>query len=237
MGLSGSQVAREAADLVITDDDLNLVTRAVKRVGRSTTTFESRRLSRRREHLRGDVVLAGLAAFPGLGIPLFPIQLLWINLLTDGLPALALGFDRPRHDLAFRPAGFEELQLLPAGQVGDVAGSGRPARWPARSVPWRWPGPAGASGMRRGRSCSSRWWFLISSMPSSFGCLSKGNCLQREAGWPPSESGWRFRWATVLGPFTDFFQVVTSDSGSVAVGDRGRRGAGLFLGTVRDDPA
>jgi magnesium-transporting ATPase (P-type) len=44
------------------------------------------------------VVVAGLFLLPDLAVPLLPVQLLWINLVTDGLPALALGVDRPAHD-------------------------------------------------------------------------------------------------------------------------------------------
>ncbi|HUP17998.1 MAG TPA: cation-translocating P-type ATPase [Acidimicrobiia bacterium] len=125
MGLGGSQVAREAADLVITDDDLNLVTRAV-REGRAI--FEN--IRKVVDYLVAGnisevtVVLVGLAAFPGLGIPLFPLQLLWINLLTDGLPALALGFDHPRRELAFRPAGLKTSQLLAGRRLSMLAARG-----------------------------------------------------------------------------------------------------------------
>jgi Ca2+-transporting ATPase len=125
MGLGGSQVAREAADLVITDDDLNLVTRAV-REGRAI--YEN--IRKVVDYLVAGnisevtVVLAGLAAFPGLGIPLFPLQLLWINLLTDGLPALALGFDHPRRELAFRPAGLKTSQLLSGRRLSMLAARG-----------------------------------------------------------------------------------------------------------------
>ena len=125
MGLSGSQVAREAADLVITDDDLDLVTRAVKE-GRAI--YDN--IRKVVDYLVAGnisevtVVLTGLAAFPGLGIPLFPLQLLWINLLTDGLPALALGFDRPRQDLAFRPAASKTSQLLSGRRLAMLIGRG-----------------------------------------------------------------------------------------------------------------
>jgi Ca2+-transporting ATPase len=125
MGLGGSQVAREAADLVITDDDLNLVTRAV-REGRAI--YEN--IRKVVDYLVAGnisevtVVLGGLAAFPGLGIPLFPLQLLWINLLTDGLPALALGFDHPRRELAFRPAGLKTSQLLSGRRLSMLAARG-----------------------------------------------------------------------------------------------------------------
>ena len=58
------------------------------------------------------VVLSGLAFFPDMGLPLLPLQLLWINLLTDGLPALALGFDRHRQDLLLRSPGSPTAQLI-----------------------------------------------------------------------------------------------------------------------------
>jgi Ca2+-transporting ATPase len=125
MGLSGSEVAREAADLVITDDDLDLLTRAVKE-GRAIYN----NIRKVVDYLVAGnisevtVVLTGLAAFPGLGIPLFPLQLLWINLLTDGLPALALGFDRPRGDLAAKPSGPKTSQLLSGRRFLLLAGRG-----------------------------------------------------------------------------------------------------------------
>jgi Ca2+-transporting ATPase len=113
MGKSGSHVAREAADLVITDDDLDLVTKAV-REGRGI--FDN--IRKVVDYLVAGnlsevtVVLSGLAFFPDMGLPLLPLQLLWINLLTDGLPALALGFDRHRQDLLLRSSGSPTAQLL-----------------------------------------------------------------------------------------------------------------------------
>ena len=113
MGRSGSQVAREAADLVITDDDLDLVTKAVREgrgildnIRKVVDYLVAGNLS------EVTVVLSGLAFFPDMGLPLLPLQLLWINLLTDGLPALALGFDRHRQDLLIRPSGSPMTQLL-----------------------------------------------------------------------------------------------------------------------------
>jgi Ca2+-transporting ATPase len=122
MGRGGSQVAREAADLVITDDDLNLVTRAI-REGRGI--FDN--IRKVIDYLVAgnlseiSVLLAGLAFFPDLGIPLFPLQLLWINLLTDGLPALALGFDRHRDDLLYRPMISSATQLLSLKRLAELA--------------------------------------------------------------------------------------------------------------------
>jgi Ca2+-transporting ATPase len=122
MGRGGTQVAREAADLVITDDDLNLVTRAI-REGRGI--FDN--IRKVIDYLVAgnlseiSVLLAGLAFFPDLGIPLLPLQLLWINLLTDGLPALALSFDRHRDDLLYRPMISSAKQLLSVKRLAELA--------------------------------------------------------------------------------------------------------------------
>jgi Ca2+-transporting ATPase len=125
MGRSGSQVAREAADLVLTDDDLNHVTKAVTE-GRSI--FHN--IRKVVDYLVAGnlsevtVVVVGLVFFPALGVPLFPLQLLWINLLTDGLPALALGFDRMRAQALTRSLPSGGYQLLSPSRLGMLAARG-----------------------------------------------------------------------------------------------------------------
>jgi Ca2+-transporting ATPase len=120
MGRDGSQVAREAADLVITDDDLRLVVKAVY-AGRAI--FDN--IRKVVDYLVAGnlsevtVVLVGLGFFPGIGIPLLPLQLLWVNLLTDGLPALALAFDRPRGEAL--SGSLRGSQLLSKGHLGVLA--------------------------------------------------------------------------------------------------------------------
>ncbi|HET7846205.1 MAG TPA: HAD-IC family P-type ATPase, partial [Acidimicrobiia bacterium] len=123
MGRDGSQVAREAADLVITDDDLRLVVKAVY-AGRAI--FDN--IRKVVDYLVAGnlsevtVVLVGLGLFPGIGIPLLPLQLLWVNLLTDGLPALALAFDRPRGEAL--SGSLRGSQLLSRGHLGVLAARG-----------------------------------------------------------------------------------------------------------------
>jgi Ca2+-transporting ATPase len=113
MGLSGSDVAREAADMVITDDDLATIVDAV-REGRGI--YDN--IRKVVDYLVGGnlseitVVVGSLILFPDLGIPLFPLQLLWINLLTDGLPALALGLDPAAEGLMRRAPRPTSRRLL-----------------------------------------------------------------------------------------------------------------------------
>jgi Ca2+-transporting ATPase len=113
MGLGGSDVAREAADMVITDDNLATIVTAV-REGRGI--YDS--IRKVIDYLVAGnlsevmVVVGSLLAFPALGIPLLPLQLLWINLLTDGLPAIALGVDPVDRRLMSRPPRSPSTRLL-----------------------------------------------------------------------------------------------------------------------------
>ena len=113
MGRSGSEVAREAADMVISDDDLATIVAAV-REGRGI--YDN--IRKVVDYLIGgnlseiSVVVGSLILFPSLGIPLLPLQLLWINLLTDGLPALALGVDPADPGLMHRPPRSATQRLL-----------------------------------------------------------------------------------------------------------------------------
>jgi Ca2+-transporting ATPase len=113
MGKTGSDVAREAADLVVTDDNLATIVTAV-REGRGI--YDN--IRKVVDYLVAGnlseiiVVVAALLLFPGLGVPLFPLQLLWVNLLTDGLPAIALGVDPVDPSLMSRPPRHRGERLL-----------------------------------------------------------------------------------------------------------------------------
>lgn len=132
LGKRGSDVAREAADMVITDDDLATVVVAV-REGRGVYDNVRKVVDYLVTGNLGEVavVLVALLAFPGLGVPLLPLQLLWINLITDGMPAIALGVDPPCQGLMSRPPrprdqrllGWERLRLLVVRGVLIAAGA------------------------------------------------------------------------------------------------------------------
>lgn len=113
MGRGGSDVAREAADMVVTDDNLATVVAAI---GEGRGIYDN--IRRVVDYLVGGnlseimVVVASLALFPGLGVPLLPLQLLWINLLTDGPPAIALSVGAPERGLMRRPPRRRHDRLL-----------------------------------------------------------------------------------------------------------------------------
>jgi Ca2+-transporting ATPase len=113
MGRTGSDVAREAADLVVTDDNLATIVTAV-REGRGI--YDN--IRKVVDYLVAGnlseiiVVVAALGLFPELGVPLLPLQLLWVNLLTDGLPAIALGVDPVDPGLMARPPRPRGARLL-----------------------------------------------------------------------------------------------------------------------------
>jgi Ca2+-transporting ATPase len=113
MGRTGSDVAREAADLVVTDDNLATIVTAVREgrgiydnIRKVVDYLVAGNLS------EITVVVVALLLFPDLGVPLLPLQLLWVNLLTDGLPAVALGVDPVDPGLMRRPPRRREERLL-----------------------------------------------------------------------------------------------------------------------------
>jgi len=122
MGRTGSDVAREASDLVVTDDNLATIVTAV-REGRGI--YDN--IRKVVDYLVGGnlseitVVVVSLVLFPGLGVPLLPLQLLWVNLLTDGLPALALGIDPVDPGLMRRPPRPPGERLLRGARLSVLS--------------------------------------------------------------------------------------------------------------------
>jgi Ca2+-transporting ATPase len=125
MGRSGSDVAREAADMVVTDDNLATIVEAVREgrgiydnIRKVVDYLVAGNLS------EITVVVTGLLLFPALGVPLLPLQLLWINLLTDGLPAIALGVDPVDPTLMSRPPRPRSERLLSARRLAFLFARG-----------------------------------------------------------------------------------------------------------------
>jgi calcium-translocating P-type ATPase len=102
MGRSGTEAAREASDVVLTDDDFSTIVAAIRegrRIGDNLRTFLAFLLSAN----AGEVVLFAVAVLAGFGAPMTVVQVLAVNLLTDGLPAIALARDPASADTMRRP--------------------------------------------------------------------------------------------------------------------------------------
>jgi P-type Ca2+ transporter type 2C len=114
MGRRGTEVARQAADLVLADDDLNTVVAAAeegRRVYANIRRFLLYALSGGSAEIA--VMLAGPAV--GLALPLLPTQILWINLLTHGLPGVALGSEPSEPGIMRQPPRPPAESVLGAG--------------------------------------------------------------------------------------------------------------------------
>ena len=123
MGLGGTDVAREAASLVLLDDNFATVVKAVR---------EGRRIfDNIRKFVRyamtgnsGEIWTLFLAPLMGLPIPLLPIHILWVNLVTDGLPGLALAAEPAEHGVMQRPPRPPTESLFADGLWQHILGVG-----------------------------------------------------------------------------------------------------------------
>jgi Ca2+-transporting ATPase len=102
MGITGTDVTKAASDMVLTDDNFSSIVAAVEE-GRGIFANIRKFIHFLLACNTGEVLLMFLAALLGWPAPLQPIHLLWINLVTDGLPALALALEPPERDIMRQP--------------------------------------------------------------------------------------------------------------------------------------
>ena len=102
MGISGTDVTKEASDMVLTDDNFVSIVAAVEE-GRGIFDNIQKFVHYLLSCNAGEILFMFFAALVGWPAPLLAIHLLWINLVTDGLPALALGVEPPEPDVMGRP--------------------------------------------------------------------------------------------------------------------------------------
>jgi Ca2+-transporting ATPase len=184
MGAAGSDVAREVADIVLANDDLNGVVEAI-RLGRATFANIRKVLRFLVSTNASETMLMLGASIAGWQAPLTPMQLLWLNIISDVLPAIALGLDPPERDV------LQELPHDPRAPIlavtdfrrllreGAVIGAGGFAAFLA----------GGGAGRRNGSATASTLAFhglTFGQMLHAFACRSETHGLLEDLDRPPN---------------------------------------------------
>ncbi|RDW17894.1 calcium-translocating P-type ATPase, SERCA-type [Oceanobacillus chungangensis] len=101
MGISGTDVTKEASSLVLMDDNFATIKEAIHE-GRNIYENIRKFIRYLLASNVGEILVMLFAMLLALPLPLVPVQILWVNLVTDGLPAMALGLDKPENDVMKR---------------------------------------------------------------------------------------------------------------------------------------
>ena len=123
MGIAGTEVTKEAADMIITDDNFATIVAAVEE-GRGIYDNIRETLQYLLAGNTGELLLMTVCVIAGLPMPLLPIHLLWINLVTDGLPALCLATDPIDPDVMKRPPRHQSEGFADRGFLGSMLFTG-----------------------------------------------------------------------------------------------------------------
>jgi Ca2+-transporting ATPase len=119
MGLTGTDVTKEASSMILLDDNFATIVAAIEE-GRVIYNNIRKFIRYMLACNIGEVLTMFLGMMIGLPVPLLPIQILWVNLVTDGLPAVALGFDPPEKDVMKRKPREPGESIFSHGLAGVI---------------------------------------------------------------------------------------------------------------------
>lgn len=119
MGITGTDVAKEASDMILSDDNFTSIVGAVEE-GRTIFDNIKKFVRYLVSSNVGEVMTIFGAMLIGLKLPVSAIQILWINLVTDGLPALALGVEKPEKEIMERPPRNEKERIITGRETAFI---------------------------------------------------------------------------------------------------------------------
>jgi Ca2+-transporting ATPase len=123
MGITGTDVSKQASDMVLLDDNFATIVNAVKE-GRTIYDNIKRFIRYILTGNVGEILVMLFGPLLGLPLPLLPLQILWINLVTDGAPAVAMGYEQPERDTMTRPPYSPQESVFARGVGGQVMWGG-----------------------------------------------------------------------------------------------------------------
>ena len=119
MGITGTDVSKEASDMVLLDDNFATIVAAIEE-GRVIYDNIRKFIQYTLSSNMGEIWIMLLAPILGMPLPLLPLQILWINLVTDGLPGLALSVEKGESDTMKRPPYPPEANIFARGLGSSI---------------------------------------------------------------------------------------------------------------------